>query len=340
MDTFRKFLAALCALLFILSGVLALFAFNVERQAFNSTAYKQAFEGQNLYERVPTIMADALHTTAAQNPNADPYLKALTLEDWQATVRLLLPPPELKALTDSALDSMFVYLNGESDSAVLSLTPLKSNLLGPAGVQVAGEILEAQPDCTAEQLLKMGLGFAGGDITLCHPPPEMLGLMTPLIESQVQVMAASIPDQVTLISGAPGNPASDPRARLNQTRTLMKITPVFPLLFLFTLTLLGVRSLMDWLKWWGGPFLVTGGVSALLALLGAPVFSRLAGNFLQSQGAGLIPPPLLSTVRETLGAVTGQILGPVLVQSLILAALGVAMVATALFLAYRARRIQ
>ena len=56
--------------------------------------------------------------------------------------------------------------------------------------------------CTAEQLLQLGLGLLGGDIKLCNPPEELTGLATPLIESQLQVMAVAIPDQVTLIPGA------------------------------------------------------------------------------------------------------------------------------------------
>ena len=45
--------------------------------------------------------------------------------------------------------------------------------------------------CTAEQLLQLGLGLLGGDIKLCNPPEELTGLATPLIESQLQVMAGS-----------------------------------------------------------------------------------------------------------------------------------------------------
>jgi len=72
MDIFRKIIAGICAVLFVISGVIALFAFNIESKAFNSATYKQAFENQNLYERMPEILANALHTSIAENVNAPP----------------------------------------------------------------------------------------------------------------------------------------------------------------------------------------------------------------------------------------------------------------------------
>lgn len=332
MDTFRKIIAGICAALFVITGVVALFAFNIETKAFNSATYKQAFEKQKLYERMPEILANALHTSIAENVNASPYLKPLTVADWQATITSLLPLDEIKTLTDDALDSVLNYLNGNADSAVISLLPFKTNLAGPAGLEVVKQILRAQPACTAQELLQLGLGLLGGDIGLCNPPEELMGLLNPLIESQLQVMIVAIPDEVTLISGAQNNPANDPRINLDRARALMKVTPFFPLAFLFGLSAFAIRSLMDWLKWWGYPFLVTGAISALTALVGSPVFGLIVQRILQSQGAGFLPPILFSTLRETVSVVTAQILKPVMIEGLILGILGLGMVIVAMYL--------
>src|SRR5262245_24649766 len=116
MDTLRKTVAALCAILFIISGVTALFAFNIEWYAFDSAAYKQGFERQNLYARTPDILANALSGFISENQNSDPYLKELTLEDWRGTIASIVPPEELKVLADSTLDSVFDYLNDRTNS--------------------------------------------------------------------------------------------------------------------------------------------------------------------------------------------------------------------------------
>jgi hypothetical protein len=335
MEQLRKFLAGICAILFVFSGVAALLLFNIERQAFTSTTYKQAFEDQNLYQRMPEILANTLYTANSENANTDPYLKSLTVEDWQSTIMTLLPPQDLKALTDNTLDSVFDYLNGKTNSAVISLLPLKLQLAGPSGVEVVNQILQAQPDCTTEQLLQLGLGLLNGDVGLCNPPAELMGLMSPLIESQVQTMTSVLPDEITVMSGENSGTANDLRIRLNRVRALMKSTPVFPLLFLFITTIFAVRSLVEWLKWWGYPFLITGALSALFALMGSPIFSYVARRIIQNQGAGFIPPILLSTFQETINAVTGQILKPVVTEGAIIALIGFIMVITALLITRR-----
>ena len=107
---------------------------------------------------------------------------------------------------------------------------------------------------------------------------------------------------------------------------------VFPLLFLFCITILTVRSFVDWLKWWGYPFLITGGVTSLIALLGTPVLGFIIQSIFERQGANLIPPILVSTMSETIGAVTGQILKQVLIEGSVLAILGLGMVIVAAYL--------
>ncbi|MCK7480869.1 MAG: hypothetical protein M0C28_29395 [Candidatus Moduliflexus flocculans] len=126
---------------------------------------------------------------------------------------------------------------------------------------LVNRIINAQPDCTLEQLLQMGMGFFSGDIALCKPPEEMMGLIAPMIESQLQFVTTAIPDQVVLVSTENSDSQGDPRIRLNGARLVMKWSPILPILFLVTLTALAVRSLPDWLKWWGYPFLAIGGIS-------------------------------------------------------------------------------
>ena len=338
MELIRKTIAAICAMLFILTGLVALLAFNIEWYAFDASIYKRAFERQNLYARTPDILASALFTSLSQNTTADPYLKELTFEDWKGTITSIVPPEELKLFTDGALDSVFDYLNDRTDSAVISLLPIKQRLTGPAGVELVQKILLAQPPCTPEQLLQIGMGILSGDIGLCNPPPELLGLMDPLIESQMQLMTFSIPDQVTLVVSERGNTPNDPRAGLRQLRTLMSITPVFPLFFLFCLTIFGVRSLLEWLQWWGYPLLITGGTGALIGLAGAPGLGFIVQSILEIYGASFIPPILFAALRETITAVTAEILSPVIYEGLILAAIGFSMVLTTFIIGYRNQR--
>ncbi len=325
--------------MFVISGILALLLFNIERKAFSSESYKRAFEAQNLYERMPAVLATALSTSMIGSGNTNPLLDQLSTEDWEISIGTLLPPEELKLTTNNALDSIFDYLNGKTDSAAISLTPLKSHLAGEAGVNAVLQLLRRRPDCTAEQLLQIALGaLSGGDILFCNPPEDVMGLITPVIGAQLQFITLVLPDEVTVISSEKSNTPNDPRIQVNRARKAMKLTLVFPLLFLVALTIFAVRSLREWMTWWGWSFTFTGGVSLLIALLGASVVGLVLGLAMQKQTYSFIPPLLLTTLQETVSEVARQILVPVAVESSALLLLGFGMISAAIFLTRGGRR--
>ncbi|MCI0553409.1 MAG: hypothetical protein L0287_20880 [Anaerolineae bacterium] len=336
MQTLGKFIAAICAFLFIVTGVIALLLFNIERKAFSSATYKQAFENQNLYQRMPAILSNIVTTSVIQNPNLPTFVETLTVADWESTISSVLPPQELKAITDDALDSIFEYVNRRTNSVTVSIVPLKSHLIGPSGAEVVRRILRAQPACTPEQLQEIALGFlSGGDIILCSPPEDVMALLQPVIESQTQFLVVALPDEVTLVSDVLSGTPNDPRLRLNNVRLILLVSPLLPITFLLAILVFAVRDLKGWLNWWGWPFLMTGAGSVLVALLGSPVVGLIVRGFMQRQGAGFIPPILLSTLQETAGSVTREILKPVAIGGLILAVSGLTMVIAALFVVRR-----
>jgi hypothetical protein len=330
-----KFLAAICAVLFVISSVLVLLLFNIERKAFSAATYKQAFENQGLYQRMPQILGGTLTTYIAEKGNAFPFLQVLTEQDWQNSIALLLPPDELKQIANQALDATFDYLNGKTSSATLSLSPVKAHLAGDSGVQLILQILQQQPACTPEQLSQMALGLFGGQIVLCNPPQEAMGLMMPFIQTELQAIVAIFPDQVTFIPGTASGTPNDPRLKLNAVRSAIKLTPFFPVLLLFGIAVFAVRRFADWLTWWGWPLMIAGGVSILMGLFGAPLVGGILRIVIQNLGLFLIPPALAASIAETASAVAHQMLTPVVVEGFILGFIGLAMVIVATFLTTR-----
>ena len=330
MRTLGQLLAAACAVLFVVSTVLVLLVFNIEQKAFLSATYKQAFEDQRLYERMPAILATTLTTYLGESGINMPFLQFLTVEDWQNNIAILLPPEELKAMSNNALDATFDYLNGRSNSAVISLVPVKTQLAGEPGVQLVLQILRQQPACTAEQLTQMALGLFGGQIALCNPPEQAIGLMMPFIQSQLQTITTLFPSELTLISSTVSGTPEDPRVRLNAIRSGIKLTLFLPFLFLFGIAVFAVRSLRDLFTWWGWPLLFAGGVSVIVAFLGAPLIGGILQIVIQTQGAFFIPPALAGALGETASAVARQMLIPVLIQGLVITAIGVGMLAAAI----------
>ncbi len=325
-------LAAFCALLFVISTITVLLLFNIEQKAFLSATYKQAFEDQRLYERMPAVLATALTTTLGETIQAVPFLRELTPEEWQATIAVLLPPEELRAMANQALDTTFDYLNGRTSSAALSLIPLKAQLAGPSGMDVVLQLLSVQPACTPEQLTQMALGLLGGQVALCNPPPEAMGLMAPFIQSQLQTMTTIIPDEVTFIPGNLSGTPADPRLRLNAIRSAIKLTFFLPVLLLFGITVFAVRSVADWLTWWGWPLAVAGAGSVLIGLLGSPLVGWILQLLIQNQGTILIPPALISSIAETTSAVARQMLAPVMIEGAFIGIVGLGMAILAMLL--------
>ena len=336
MKILGKILAGICAMLFIFTGVAAMLLFNIERKVFSADTYKQAFQNQMLYERMPEILAAALSNAIAEDGTADPILKGISQKDWERTISALLPPEELKALTDESLDSIFGFLNGKTDSAAISLLPLKRHMVGDSGVNAIKQILRAQPDCTTGQLIQMGLSLiTKGEFVFCNPSEELLGAMTPVIETQLQVLTLAIPDEVTLIPGTLSDTPNDPRIRMGWIRVILKLTPLLPLVFLLGLTILAVRSLIDWLRWWGWPFMLTGTISLVIAYFGSSPLGFILQLVMQNQRFDFMPPILFSTLRETLSEIARQILKPVAIEGLILALLGLILIIVAAYLVKR-----
>ncbi len=73
----------------------------------------------------------------------------------------------------------------------------------------------------------------------------------------------------------------------------------------------------------------------LVGWLGSPVVGLIVRVFIQTQGAGFLPPILLSTLQETASSVTREILDPVVIGGLFVAVLGFVMAVSALFVVRR-----
>ena len=334
MKTISTILAGICAVLVVVTGTASLFLFNVERSAFSSEPYKRAFEKLGLYDRMPSILAASLFSSPASvNGTENPIWALMTSQGLESGIAVILPPADLKLMTDGALDSLFVYINGQADSALISLVPIKNRFSGPEGVEAVLGLLQSQPACTAEQLIQITLGaLSGSGFALCNPPPEAVDLFRPLIQSQLQYTASLLPNELPFVSADRSGTQADPRVRLKQLRAVMRITPVVPILLILLMTIFVVRSLKTFLTWWGLPILATGLFSFFIALVGAPLIGTVIQFMIETQASQILSTILLATLRETTSAVAREIMTPNIIQGAVLAVLGFAMSLVGFFL--------
>lgn len=331
MSTIKKGLSILLALLFVVAAVSALLLFNLEQKAFTAETYQQAFTRGKLYQRLPAMMAEGMVATM-QSEDLPLGMQGLTAKNWENFIRDLLPSETLKTMGDDMLFSLFAYLNGQSDSVRITLIPFKNKMASNAGTQAVLNLMRSQPDCTFEQIAKMTVAIINeSQLTLCNLPQDATKRIIPLIERQLGLAAEVIPDEVSLIDSTIPAGQDDPRDQIQILRLVMRLSPLLPIALLFILTILIVRSLYDWLTWWGIPLVITGLVASLLGWIGAPFAGLIILRFLMRRIPDYLPTFLLDNISQLASEVVNQILKPVTAQGLTLAGLGLAMVVIAYF---------
>jgi hypothetical protein len=226
---------------------------------------------------------------------------------------------------DETLNSVFAYLNHQTDSVQVSLAPLKTSMVSDAGVQAVFDLLGTQPACTMDQIAQATLNLltsSSNEIQFCNPPAELVPMLTPVIQGQMQAAAMVIPDQLTLLNAPPQN---DPRDKLQIARLAMRLSPILPLGFLLLITIITVRSLKNWLDWWGIPLVITGGLTAFLGLVGASVFGTVFQELLTNRMPSFLPTLLLDSANALAAAMLQALFLPILWQGLGIAFIGFGM---------------
>lgn len=387
-----KSLAGVCTVLFVITAVMALFLFNMNRKLFDSRLYKNALSESNVYEKLPALVGQMLVSGATYNPCAEnpvrceeispelhacyqealggdrflalssgqdeptdvekqkiqicydefgqaappgesgmpAFMQNLSDEDWAAVMAIILPPDEMKTMANSVFDGVFAYLRGEVNQVTISLASLKARLASPAGEELILQILAAQPPCTPEELSQLFAVMYTEEIVFCSPPEELMPVVVPLLEIQLQIALADIPDEAVIIEPYVPDPSAadapfggDPVATVRAVRLILGLTPILPLLFLAAVTLLGVRSLKGWMRWWGIPFLAAGVFGLGMGLVSTPLLLTLWNTFLVPRIPPFLPVAVTDLGEEILRAVAHGLAEPIILQSLILLIVGV-----------------
>lgn len=280
------------AALFVISSIGVIFSFFPTKKLLNPDFYKSALENVRIYERLPESIAQQLSANLSQGvtgPDSPVYLLLLTPQEWESVLSGLIEPNWLQAQTESMLDQIFEILLVSQDPLntpiSISISEVKNRLAGEEGIQAFNEILNAQPDCSFDQLmglLQLGLGMETQiDTLLCKPPDNIISELNPVVQSFLSAAVEYVPDQIsfTLPVAMLRGPSAENLQELNPgelpefiealrfTNTLITWSPLLPIVFILLATVFAVRSLRDFLRWWGGAFLAAGGISLIIILI-------------------------------------------------------------------------
>lgn len=380
-----RILAIIFSIPFVILLPASLILVNAESRLFAAETYKRALEKTNMYERMPTLMAEQILLSLNANPceknpvlcstldmketaldvclrdslgpdtierianddhrpNQDEqdkinecinthgipnldgvksppsYFKYLTVKDWEMILRSLFPPEQIQTFTETSLAQAFGYLNGNSSRAFISLIPLKERL-HEKGVEALQQLIKAQPSCTRpEQVNEMQEWFTNGtesDFALCNPSLVGMARLTPAIKAGLATEIETLPDEIELFSNA------DPQLQLGLAngRTLLRLSLLLPLFFLTLVTLFSVRNLKGWLRWWGIPLALAGGLGLVISLFLGPI-----GQFMMREIFISTPQSydtnLAFALTELWGTILAELTRPLGIQSVLLGLLG------------------
>ncbi|MBI2330766.1 MAG: hypothetical protein HYU84_01050, partial [Chloroflexi bacterium] len=116
MDTLRKITAVFFSILFVITAVTAILLFNFDRHAFTAETYQRAFVREDFYNKLPSLMAQAIVSSDADTSQLPLVMQGMGVEAWEAFIRALLPTEVLKSLGDDVLNSTFAYLSMQTDT--------------------------------------------------------------------------------------------------------------------------------------------------------------------------------------------------------------------------------
>jgi hypothetical protein len=325
MNSIQKITAICILILFVLTATLSLFLFNLEIRAFKAETYQETLANENFYNQIPVLLAESMVNSS--NLQGLPLtMQGMSTQAWEDFFRTLLPQDALKNMGDSTINSMFAYLNLQTNSVRLSLLPIKANMVTDSGVQAVFNLLRTQPDCTLSQIAEMTLSLlTSQEIAFCNPPPELAPLVTPIIQIQLQAATLIIPDEITIMSAEGLAPQDDSRHSLKFARTLMKISPLLPIGLLLLLTITIVRSARGWLTWWGASFIPTGFIAVILGLVGAPVIGFILKGIIIQRASSSLPAIFANYGSELASAMANALLMPIFWQGLIIFFVGLGM---------------
>jgi len=261
-----------------------------------------------------------------------PFMQNLTAANWQAILTILLPPDNLKTMTESTLDQLFAYLNGQTNTVTVSLDKLKGTLKGPGGIDLILQLLNSQPPCTSQELTQMANGMSTDDFVFCKPPQDVLTALAPQFQSILNSVVQQIPDVITLIKPpAPGTTSlgngpfgADPTSTFRTLRLIMRVSLLIPFAFLLLVTLFAVRSLKSWMRWWGIPIFISGAVALGIGLLILPGFNAAWTAFIVPRIPPFIPADIAGIGQELVRTIIHSLSGSIILPAIFLLVVGLA----------------
>ncbi len=228
----------LMGVMLISTAVPAALYFPAHRFLLTPDAVTQEILASDLSEKLPDLVAGWMLNGTIQLQGGN-FMASLDREDYDAILALL-APSDWTAIQSAVIARQaqdFLMDKTDSLTITLDLTGISQRLNGDALQAVAGIIMASWNDCSAANLVELGLAAAAGNpaanLPFCRPPEALQPFMLQIVETGLQQVSTQIPPSLT-IDVAQAETASH---RVQLIRLLARIWPWMPWL---TLALAGL----------------------------------------------------------------------------------------------------
>jgi hypothetical protein len=166
------------------------------------------------------------------------------------------------------------------------------------------------------------------------PPEEDLNQIKPIVRTYLNSTANQIPAQWVLFSPAPAKKATaspgwlgtvGPVGAFRLARLILRLSPDMALGCLLLVTLLAIRTAKSWLRWWGIPLFITGGLTILLSVFSMASFERGWGTLLANRTPPNLAPGVISLGHDLARAILQKSLAGLLLAGLVIGLAGLAL---------------
>jgi hypothetical protein len=372
---FGKLIASVLVLVFIVSTFASVFLLAFNTSLFDPDFYLGAFEEVEFFDKLPSIAATQIKYTMGFNPcEEDPtkcegdgpeegeeesgqggppsYFQALSENDWELLLEGILPPEWLEEQVQAVTGNLFDSIEeGKGTPEIkLSLKSLKERLGGEEGVAAIVHLLDAQPECSRDDLLNMTRTLQGdqegeGDFLSCQPPADFIEDYTPQIVVLLRRSLSDVPDEIDLGSsifkgdGTSGSATIKvfgseipTLAFVKWIRWVISMTPLACLLLLIIIAFFGVYSFKALSGWWGYPLAITGSMTLAISLGVGPLVDFFSDRLLSQMDIMGLSPNLIETGSSLAIEVIQSLFSQVRDISLIVIGMGLAVIITSVVL--------